>query len=302
MRNAATNPDFTVQDLTQPEHRQQAKQLLERVETHDGIAAFSEQFLNGLSDQRLGHQHTIALKQGQLVGIAALADDNSAELAVDPEHRRGGIGSALISTILERQPDAGLWAHGNLSAAQHIAQREGFHITRELLVMGLLAGDIQAPELPDGYAALNYSQAVQRFGKEQVEQAWLNANNEAFSWHPEQGGWDLERLHRAMEADWFDPEGVWFLYDVTTHADQLAGFHWTKRHPNGTGEVYVVGLASDHRGRGLGKPLLELGLFWLKQQGSEQIILYVEADNAPAVKRYEQDGFAVRERHVVYKK
>ena len=107
----------------------------------------------------------------------------------------------------------------------------------------------------------------------------------------------MERLHRAMEAEWFDPAGVQLLYE----GEQLAGFHWTKRHPDGTGEVYVVGLASRHRGEGMGGPLMQMGLNHLVVEGSPQVILYVEADNVPAVKRYLQLGFKVDESHVVYK-
>ena len=106
-----------------------------------------------------------------------------------------------------------------------------------------------------------------------------------------------DRLHRGMEAEWFDPDGVRLLYDGAT----LAGFHWTKRHPDGTGEVYVVGLASRYRGEGMGGPLMRVGLEYLIGVGSPQVILYVESDNEAAVKRYRQLGFEIREQHVVYK-
>ena len=44
-----------------------------------------------------------------------------------------------------------------------------------------------------------------------------------------------------------------------------------------------------------------MGLNHLVAGGSPQVILYVEADNVPAVKRYLQLGFKVDESHVVYK-
>lgn len=273
--------------------------LLESAEAHDGIAAFSEGFVQGLDDDRVRHSHFLVEHDGEVVACAGLAEDGSAELVVHPEHRREGIGEALARRVRAEHADAGLWAHGNLPGAKALAAKLGLSVARELLVMGISADDIPdgAPELPEGFEALDYVGAVERWGREAVEKQWLEVNNDAFSWHPEQGGWDSERLHRAMEADWFDPAGVQLLYE----GEQLAGFHWTKRHPDGTGEVYVVGLASKYRGEGMGGPLMQAGLRHLVDGGSPQVILYVEADNRPAVKRYSQLGFEVDESHVVYK-
>lgn len=273
--------------------------LLDAAEEADGIAAFSEAFVQGLDDARLRHTHFLAEDNGQVVACAGLAEDGSAELVVHPQRRQEGIGAALAEAVREEDSDAGLWAHGNLPAAQAMAASLGLRVDRELLVMGIDAEEIPAggPDLPEGFEALNYVEAGKRWGRDVVDKQWLEVNNDAFSWHPEQGGWDLERLRRAMEAEWFDPAGVQLLY----HGDELAGFHWTKRHPDGTGEVYVVGLASRYRGEGMGGPLMQMGLDHLVQAGSAQVILYVEADNEPAVKRYCQLGFAVRETHVVYR-
>lgn len=273
--------------------------LLDAAEEADGIAAFSEAFVQGLDDARLRHTHFLAEYNGQVVACAGLAEDGSAELVVHPQRRQEGIGEALAEAVRAEDSDAGLWAHGNLPAAEAMAASLGLRVDRELLVMGIDAEEIPAggPDLPEGFEALDYVEAGKRWGRDVVDKQWLEVNNDAFSWHPEQGGWDLERLRRAMEAEWFDPAGVQLLY----HGDELAGFHWTKRHPDATGEVYVVGLASRYRGEGMGGPLMQMGLDHLVQAGSAQVILYVEADNEPAVKRYCQLGFAVRETHVVYR-
>lgn len=273
--------------------------LLRAAEAEDGIAAFSEAFVQGLDDARVNHTHFLAEDSGQVVGCAGVAEDGSAELAVHPQRRREGIGRVLAEAVRAHNPEAGLWAHGNLPGAQALADALSLKIDRELLVMGIDTGDIPAGgvQLPEGFEGLDYDAAVARWGRDDVDNQWLAVNNDAFSWHPEQGGWDLQRLRRAREAEWFDPAGVRLLF----HGDELAGFHWTKRHPDGTGEVYVVGLASAHRGEGMGGPLMQMGLEHLRGKGSPQVILYVESDNEPAVKRYRQLGFEVRESHVVYR-
>ncbi|MDO5512373.1 mycothiol synthase [Corynebacterium sp.] len=273
--------------------------LLEHAARVDGVDPFSEQFLLGLRDTHRGHRHLLAVEGEEVRGVAAF-DGAAWEMAVDPEYRRHGIGAALLAEMGR----ADVWAHGNLPAAQALAAGQGRQMTRRLLVMAIEGQALHAVahyEPREDVEALDLPGAVERFGRDHVEEAWLAANNDAFSWHPEQGGWDCERLARAQEVDWFAPEDVLFLVDATTA--QLAGFHWTKWHTEVSpafGEVYVVGLASAFRGRGLGGPLLRLGLEHMVSKGADRVILYVEADNAPAVKVYEDLGFVIAEEHVVW--
>lgn len=286
-----------------------ARTLLARVAEHDGVEAFSEAFMKGLTNGQ--HEHiAISLDDDPqaLAAIAAIAPDGSAELAVHPDYRRRGIGSDLAKQVLARRGDAGLWAHGNLPAAQALAASLDLRPTRELLVMSIEGEALRAIGAPGatadalrGYPGLrenSYADEVGKRGEGIVDKQWLAVNNEAFDWHPEQGGWDIARLHEGMNTDWFDPHGVRFVWE----GERLAGFHWTKRHPGQAelGEVYVVGVADAYRGRGLGDPLMRAGVEHLVAGGAEKVILYVEADNAPAVARYETLGFSVTERHVVY--
>ncbi|OFP35228.1 mycothiol synthase [Corynebacterium sp. HMSC071B10] len=278
--------------------------LISQATAADGVAPFSEAFEQALVDATLHHTHLTTENPdapGEIVGLAGIAPDGSAELVIHPDFRRRGLGTELARRVLDERPDAGLWAHGNLPAAQALAASLGLESTRELLVMSL-SGELLSGtelELPEGMRELTLEQASDEFGREAVERDWLRVNNEAFSWHPEQGGWDTARLHRAMDTEWFDPAGVLFLYGGEK-AEELAGFMWTKVHPSGEGEIYVVGLASAFRGKGLGGALVQMGLVHLRRVGVPKVILYVEADNAPAVRRYEQLGFEVAERHVVY--
>lgn len=286
----------------------QASELVKRAERADGFAPLSEQFLRGLVEADLEHRHVLALENGELVGLAA-TDGDTAELVVAPEERRRGIGRALIGKLGE----VPLWAHGDVPAARAFAAELGYRSTRELLVLALEpeSPDIEPPALPEGFSAWDLPEAIRKLGREQVITQWLAVNNEAFSWHPEQGGWDRARLRDATQASWFRPGDVWFLVDH--FAETIAGFHWTKWHgdpepdvgedsaPAGpVGEVYVIGLADAYRGRHLGDPLLEVGLSHMARRGAARVILYVESDNRAAVKAYRRRGFSPAERHVVY--
>lgn len=281
------------------ELRVQVNKLLAAAEETDGVAPLSEQFVLGLGDARLGHQHFIATRgDDQVVGV--LADDgDSAEMAVAPSARRAGVGTAL----LEESGARDVWAHGNLPAAQALAGARSMKPTRTLLVMAVAGDRLRENASVPGVEGtfLNYDESVSHWGREHVDAEWLRVNNEAFDWHPEQGGWDAERLDRAREAEWYDPRDVIFLWDEVER--RLEGFHWTKWHTEADapfGEVYVVGLAADYRGKGLGGPLIAAGLRRMVEKGADRVILYVEADNEPAVKAYENLGFSTAEEHVVY--
>jgi mycothiol synthase len=104
-----------------------------------------------------------------------------------------------------------------------------------------------------------------------------------------------------MAEPWFDPAGLLVAED---DAGRLLGFHWTKQHSADLGEVYVVAIAPEAQGRGLGRVLTLAGLHHLATRGVGEVLLYVESDNQPAVSLYAGLGFdhAARDTHVMYRR
>jgi mycothiol synthase len=128
---------------------------------------------------------------------------------------------------------------------------------------------------------------------------WLRVNNAAFDWHPEQGGWDRDALHERTRSDWFDPTG--FLLHPAD--GPLDGFCWTKVHHEldpPAGEIFVIGVHPDAAGRGLGRELVLAGLDHLTARGLTSVLLYTEADNAPARALYDRLGFTVHHEVTVF--
>ena len=187
-----------------------------------------------------------------------------------------------------------MWAHGDLPAATALATARGYTRARVLLQMRrpLTDADLDVPAaLPDGVAV-----AAFRPGRD--EDAWLRVNARAFATHPEQGSWTPGDLRLREAEPWFDPAGFLLAWRGDPDAGgTLLGSHWTKVHPPGdagpdpAGEVYVLGIDPDAQGLGLGRALTALGLAHLRRVGLEQVLLYVEEDNVPAVALYERTGF-----------
>ncbi len=121
--------------------------------------------------------------------------------------------------------------------------------------------------------------------------ALLAINNRAFATHPDQGHQTPTSFAASMAEPWFRSEGV----RLHERDSRLAGFCWTKIHPTSPplGEIYVIGVDPDFHGRGLGVPMTAAGLAWLADQGLDIGMLYVEADNVPAIRTYERLGFDI---------
>lgn len=275
-----------------PDHLEQVRGGSAAAASTDGVDPLSEAFVLALPRQG---DHLVALAEERVVGYAATAQDGSLEGFVTPDQRAKGVGSALLTTALERRPDTRAWAHGDLPAARALAGSLGLRAVRELLVLSraVAAGDEVDPALPDGFTHRPFRPGAD-------ESRLLAVNAAAFVHHPEQGALDAAGLAERMGQPWFDPEGVILLGD--DDPTRLAGFHWTKIEPPGArvGEVYVVGVHPDLHGRGLAGPLTGLGLAHLARRGVDEVELYVEADNAPALATYRRAGFERKAVHVMY--
>jgi mycothiol synthase len=283
--------------LTDDEQRQ-VRELIAAAGDHDGVAPVGEQVLRELAADRAGH--LIAEDGGAVLGYLNLSPDNTmAELVVAPQARRGGIGSAMARAALAKTEGRNrFWAHGTLPAAQATAAALGLTAVRELLQMRRSLRGLPDPSMPPGVVIRSYA-------GEADDAELLRVNNAAFAWHPEQGGWTAADLAERRAEPWFDPHGLFLAFDQA--ADRtLLGFHWTKIHSGAEpiGEVYVVGVDPAAQGRGLGRVLTEVGLVHLADRlaeaASPTVLLYVEADNAAALRTYRQLGFAVHNVDTAY--
>ncbi len=120
--------------------------LVERVIEADGVRPLSEETNTSLAlDATLGVRHLLVYVPhagpagGRLAGYARLdpqgsVDGSRAELIVDPDLRRRGVGRLLARHLVAGAPshDLWLWAHGDLAPARGFAHSLGFSHCRRL--------------------------------------------------------------------------------------------------------------------------------------------------------------------------
>lgn len=186
------------------------------------------------------------------------------------------VATDAVALVESAGPGLEIWVHGATNERDELMGERGYRSERTLLQ---LRRALPAPP----------SELTTRAFVDADADELVTVNNRAFAWHPEQGGLTVAKLREDMAESWFDADGLRIL----ELDDRIAGFCWTKVHrePEPLGEIYVIGLDPEYAGRGLGGPLTQSGLDRLHELGLRTAMLYVEADNAPALEVYRRLGF-----------
>ncbi len=261
---------------------------------HDGAITLNEQALLQLKNRGL-RDADLWLGDGGF----ALRHGDVLDLAVHPESRRQGVGTALAAAAAPAGRKIDAWSHCDHPGAARIAELFSIPRERELVIMrrslSSSVGDVSVPE----------GVTVRTFEPHDA-QALLDVNAHAFAHHPEQGHMTMEDLRERTSESWFDPAGLFLAVPSDPGPDDppLLGFHWTKEHRDEDppyGEVYVVAVNPKAAGRGLGTVLTGVGLQHLRDVGLESVLLYVDGDNDPAIAVYTGQGFEVERTEVQYR-
>jgi len=222
-----------------------------------------------------------------------LVHGDELSLVVLPDARGTGLGRHLL--LLAPETATLAWSHGDHPAARALAASHGWWRARELWVMRRPASlAVPTATVPDGVTVRGFAPGD--------EEEILRVNAAAFAHHPEQGSLSLDDLQERMREPWFSAEGLITAWD--DESGRLLAFHWTKVAHAESGEVYVVGVDPAAQGRGLGRLVTLAGLTHLVSRGVDEIHLYVEGDNHPALGLYSGLGFthSAADTHVQYRR
>ena len=292
-----------------PESLARFRRLVTEAERIDGQRAVNEQSMLTVGRDR-GPVLLEAHVGDSLAGAAVLATPQDAagsaeaEFLVAPEFRRRGVGTAILAHLVDSAPQGfAVWAHGDHPGAAVLARRFDLRRVRVLLK---LSAPPRAEETPWQRTDLSLSS----FDADRDADDWLRLNALAFASHPEQGGQTRDDLDARRAEPWFDPDDFLLARDAS---GTLVGFCWLKVEvPEGDpagaadggaavegvpanadveGEIYVLGVHPDRAGAGIGRSLLRAGLERLRVRGVSRVTLYVEEENASAVRLYRSEGF-----------
>ncbi|GGF19095.1 mycothiol synthase [Subtercola lobariae] len=294
----------------------------------DGQPPFNDQTL---VDARAGRcVFTLAYLDETLAG-AAVVNGDTLELVIAPALRGRGLGAALTAHMLDEdkvlvgrrrphvsylsrllepfQSDAPLaiptlaWSHGDHPAAAALAAKYRFSAVRRLLQLRL---ELESPYTAEASAPNSPAQTdftIDSFVPGRDDDEWVALNARVFAEHPEQGSITQSDLRARIDEPWFEAGD--FL--VARGPDgAMVGYNWLKIEPTDiaaaatptptpaaerVGEIYVIGVAPEAAGEGLGRLLMQHGLAALAARGCTTAALYTDDDNASAVQLYRSLGF-----------
>jgi mycothiol synthase len=308
----------------------EVRALADRLAAEYGSPQLNDESLARLGTGGVTH---LLLRTGsaRLAGYAQLAGAD-AELAAD----QAAAGPLLDAVEAAAVAELAIWTHGARSPLAGLLEQRGYRCTRLLHQLrrpgGLAVPDVALPAEvtvrpfavgrdEDAWLAVNAA----AFAEHAEQGAWTRADlaaREAEDWfdpagfflaegslrpehgaegslRPEHGAEGSLRPEHGAEGSLrpeHGPGGSLRPGHERWHGNALLGFHWTKVHPDGAGEVYVLGVAPAAQGLRLGAGLLAIGLRHLRERGCPFVLLYVDDANAAAVRLYERFGFARHDR------
>ncbi|MFF1635942.1 mycothiol synthase [Leifsonia sp. NPDC058248] len=232
---------------------------------------------------------------------AAILGRGELDFVIDPLYRGKGFGELAVRGLLATaRGNLTAWSHGDHPAARRLAERHGFVLDRTLLHLEAPLASHPASSHDTAPDALPAGFTLDSMHVGADDEEWVELNARIFDTHPEQGRLSVDDLKARQAEPWFDAGDVLMLRDAS---GRLVGYDWVKVEPRASeGEIYVLGVDADVARRGLGRALLQAGLTRLADRGCERAGLYVEADNAAAVRLYRSAGFAEHTIDVQYRR
>jgi mycothiol synthase len=251
---------------------------------YDGFAPFSDAKLP--IDPASRHVVVVA-ERDTVMAIAASAlhtqsngsEHRELEIATRPVMRFAAFEGAVLDAampLVDGSESFSIWSsRSSLDAA---LEERGFVENRSL--------DYLSVDLPlTIVTGMHADNRIRTFVRGDIE-AVMMVNRSAFEGHREAAGLDIEEMERYLSESWFDADGFFVADD-----DGIAGFCWTKVHPDGDGEIFRIAVDPKQQGTGVGMALLQAGFSYLAARSDvHRGVLWVDTSNATAVNLYRSVG------------
>lgn len=236
----------------------------------------------------------LAYRDGELAGsgVAGRSDTASgfAIPRVLPEHRRHGVGTALLHALAEHVeglgfPDLGVGVDDDGSLG--FARRFGFdEVGRQVEQVRAVASDEPWPAVPDGIALISLAERPDLLARLYHELAL-----EAFEDMP------TPRKVEITPEQW---ESEWVTWPEATFAalagDELVGMAGLLRDVDrpARAENALTTVRRDFRGRGIARTLKETTIAWASDRGLREIYTWTQTGNENMQAVNERLGYVTR--------
>jgi mycothiol synthase len=233
----------------------------------------------------------VAVEDGRICGYVG---PRQHDLTVHPDSRRRGHGRRLFSAGLDiatkdREDEISLYVPAT-DAAQAFARAVGlgYHSSSWQF---MLASGTPVPE-----PAWSEGVVVRTMG-DWLELAGLVAlMNASFAGHPSPMIWTPDEIEHANSRPSHDHATTLLVSPAERPDEPVAFIRAAIEFPQADavaslGEIRLIGVLPEWRGRGLGRELLRWGVAWLRSSGAATIQIIVEAENELALGLYRRTGF-----------
>jgi mycothiol synthase len=220
---------------------------------------------------------------------------------VQPEHRRRGLATELFNRATNRIEELGVKVvHVNVRednmVAGKILSELGFSLVRQFLELRLDIGHVDGSHI---HPAMEW-----RYLQPGQEDELTELQNRAFA-----GTWGynsntVETITFRINISSCSRQDIVLTYD----GDRTIGCCWTgisceEGIPSvRKGRIHMLGVDPDHRGKGIGRELMMVGLARLRNRGLRVAELTVDSENKAAYALYRSLGFEIQARTLWYEK
>jgi len=221
---------------------------------------------------------------------------------IRPEHRRRGLATRLLGCAINRAKELGIRVtHVNIVednvVARRMLSRLGFKCVRRFLELRLDITDVHWPDTNQAALECCY---LQRGEEDKLTQIQNRAFAGTWGYNPN----TVEEISYRTNLSTCSPGDIVLIYE----GDKVIGYCWTGVACEGgatserKGQIFMLGVDPDYRGKGIGKRVLLAGLTRLKSKSLQVAELTVDSENKTACTLYKSIGFKVRTSSLWYEK
>jgi mycothiol synthase len=211
------------------------------------------------------------------------------------------LATKLLGYATHRAQELGVKvAHVNIArdnvAAKSLLSKLGFRFVRRFLQLRLDMAKLRGQDIDQAAWQCRHLQPGEEDKLTQIQNCSFTGT---WGFNPN----SVEEISYYANLSRCSPEDVVFACD----GDKVIGYCWTRTiHKagvnEGKGQIFMLGVDPDYRGRGVGKAVLFAGLLYLKEKGFQIAELTVDSENQAAYTLYRSVGFEVLDSTLWYEK